>query len=55
MDAVQKSGAWYAYKGEKIGQGEEECENILKENILRDYGRSRSSGKENTITSCRYS
>lgn len=29
VDAVQKSGAWYAYKGEKIGQGRE-CENILK-------------------------
>lgn len=23
VDAVQKSGAWYAYKGEKIGQGRE--------------------------------
>ena len=23
VEAVQKSGAWYAYKGEKIGQGRE--------------------------------
>ena len=28
---VEKSGAWYAYKGEKIGQGKENARNYLKE------------------------
>lgn len=29
---VDKSGAWYAYKGEKIGQGKENAKIFLKEN-----------------------
>ncbi|MDO4622466.1 MAG: recombinase RecA [Eubacteriales bacterium] len=29
---VQKSGAWYAYLGEKIGQGRENAKNYLREN-----------------------
>ena len=29
---VQKSGAWYAYDGNKIGQGRENAKNFLKEN-----------------------
>ncbi len=29
---IEKSGAWYAYKGEKIGQGKENAANYLKEN-----------------------
>ena len=29
---VEKSGAWYAYKGEKIGQGKENAKIFLKEN-----------------------
>jgi recombination protein RecA len=29
---VEKSGAWYAYKGEKIGQGKDNCREFLKEN-----------------------
>ena len=29
---VEKSGAWYAYKGEKIGQGKENAKQYLKEN-----------------------
>jgi recombination protein RecA len=29
---VDKSGAWYAYKGEKIGQGKDNTRNFLKEN-----------------------
>lgn len=29
---VDKSGAWYAYKGEKIGQGKENAKSFLKEN-----------------------
>ena len=32
LDIVNKSGAWYAYKGEKIGQGRENAKNFLKEN-----------------------
>jgi len=31
-DIVEKSGAWYAYKGEKIGQGREATKKYLKEN-----------------------
>ena len=30
---VEKSGAWYAYKGEKIGQGKENAKNFLKEHL----------------------
>ena len=34
---VDKTGAWYAYNGEKIGQGKENVKLLLKENIeLRD-------------------
>jgi recombination protein RecA len=29
---VDKSGAWYAYKGEKIGQGKDNCREFLREN-----------------------
>ena len=29
---VEKSGAWYSYKGERIGQGRENTRNFLKEN-----------------------
>ncbi|MDD3762376.1 MAG: recombinase RecA [Nevskiales bacterium] len=29
---VDKSGAWYAYKGDKIGQGKENVRNYLREN-----------------------
>ena len=31
---IVKSGAWYAYNGEKIGQGRENAKNYLKENPL---------------------
>ena len=31
MDVINKSGAWYAYNGEKIGQGRENAKNYLKE------------------------
>jgi recombination protein RecA len=35
---VEKSGAWYSYKGERIGQGKENARNFLKEHadIARD-------------------
>ena len=31
-DIIQKSGAWYAYNGEKIGQGKENTKDYLKAN-----------------------
>ncbi len=33
LNIIEKSGAWYAYKGEKIGQGKENVKTLLKENI----------------------
>ena len=32
FDVIVKSGAWYAYKGNKIGQGRENAKQFLKEN-----------------------
>lgn len=32
LDIVQKSGAWYAYNGEKIGQGREKAREYLQQN-----------------------
>ena len=29
---IEKSGAWYSYKGEKIGQGKENVKELLKKN-----------------------
>ena len=31
-DIIDKSGAWYAYNGAKIGQGRENAKNYLREN-----------------------
>lgn len=31
-DLIEKSGAWYSYKGERIGQGRETVRSFLKEN-----------------------
>ena len=31
-DIIEKSGAWYAYKGEKIGQGRENAKVYLEQN-----------------------
>nr|WP_034908282.1 recombinase RecA [[Eubacterium] cellulosolvens] len=33
LGVVQKSGAWYAYLGEKIGQGRENAKQYLSENV----------------------
>ena len=34
---IEKSGAWFAYNGEKLGQGKENVKLLLKENVaLRD-------------------
>ena len=32
LNLVEKSGSWYAYKGQKIGQGREAARQFLKEN-----------------------
>ncbi|MNW14136.1 recombinase A [compost metagenome] len=31
MDIVNKSGAWYSYEGERLGQGRENSKQFLKE------------------------
>ena len=31
-DIIEKSGAWFSYKGEKIGQGKENVKLLLKNN-----------------------
>lgn len=37
IGALEKSGAWYAYNGEKLGQGKENVKELLKKNTaLRD-------------------
>jgi recombination protein RecA len=30
---VEKSGAWFSYKGERLGQGRENSKQTLKENV----------------------
>ena len=36
-DIVEKSGAWYSYNGERIGQGKENVKTLLRSNPkLRD-------------------
>ncbi len=32
IDIVQKSGAWYSFNGERLGQGRENAKQYLKEN-----------------------
>ncbi len=32
MNIVDKSGAWFSYKGERLGQGRDNVKNMLKEN-----------------------
>ncbi|WP_010530696.1 recombinase RecA [Lentibacillus jeotgali] len=32
LDIIQKSGAWYSYNGERLGQGRENAKQFLKEN-----------------------
>ena len=32
LDIVEKSGAWYSYNGEKIGQGRENVKKFLMDN-----------------------
>ena len=32
LDIVEKSGSWYSYNGERLGQGSENAKQFLKEN-----------------------
>ena len=32
-NVVQKSGSWYSYNGERIGQGREKARQFLKDNV----------------------
>jgi recombination protein RecA len=33
LDIIEKSGAWFSYNGEKIGQGRDKTREYLKENV----------------------
>ncbi len=56
IDLIEKSGAWYSYNGEKIGQGKENVKAFLKQNpdvaeeieakIYEHYGFERKTKKE---------
>ncbi len=53
---IEKSGAWYSYKGEKIGQGKENTKEVLKKNpklaeeiedkVRAHYGLKKENKKE---------
>ena len=55
---VDKSGAWYAYKGEKIGQGKENAKSFLRDNpkikeeienkVRESHGILKNNSKKNT-------
>jgi len=53
---VEKSGAWYSYNGDRIGQGRENAKNFLKDNSeialkieqeIRSHGKESKSNEEN--------
>ncbi|MEK7713638.1 MAG: DNA recombination/repair protein RecA, partial [Deltaproteobacteria bacterium] len=56
LNIVEKSGAWYSYKGERIGQGRENVKAYLKEHpemasdiegrILDHYGLTKKAKPE---------
>lgn len=58
LDIVNKSGAWYAYEGNKIGQGRENAKSYLKEHpdvmeeletkVRAHYGLTENSEKKET-------
>ena len=45
LNIVNKSGAWFAYNGDKIGQGRENAKNYLTEHpdIMEETGSARSA------------
>ena len=59
LNIINKSGAWFAYEGNKIGQGRENAKNYLKEHPdvydeverkVREYYHLGQSGKKNPDT-----
>ncbi len=55
LDIINKSGAWYAYLGEKIGQGRENAKQFLKENPeirdeIADQVRAHFASEEEELT-----
>ncbi|MEK5246282.1 recombinase RecA [Bacillus sp. FSL R9-9530] len=63
LDIVQKSGAWYSYNEERLGQGRENSKQFLKENtdlreeiaffVREHHGIGENSGVEDTEESTR--
>ena len=52
IDLVKKSGAWYAYEGEKIGQGRENAKAYLEsldQKVRAHYALSGSEEAENEL------
>lgn len=54
LEIIDKSGAWYAYQGEKIGQGRENAKKYLDENpkfkeMLHDQIRNKLLNKEEKV------
>ena len=43
-DIIEKSGAWYSYNGQRIGQGRENAKLFLKDNPVM-HGRGRGKGE----------
>lgn len=52
MDIVQKSGAWFSYSGDRLGQGRENAKQFLKDNpAVRDAIEKKIRENSNLITS----
>lgn len=50
MDIVNKSGAWYSYEGERLGQGRENAKQFLKDNkAIAETIEQRIRGNSNLI------
>lgn len=55
MDIVQKSGAWFSYNGERLGQGRENAKQYLKDHpdvaeVIEREVRNASSLSEAAVT-----
>ena len=40
---VEKSGAWFSFKGERLGQGRDNVKNMLKEKEIKQFGNAPQS------------
>jgi recombination protein RecA len=50
---LEKSGSWYAYNGEKIGQGKDNAREFLKENpTSRSRSRTRFARRSASGAAC---